>query len=115
MSTCYVLCRLVCVGFVIFLAVFKFSEVNFKDMDDIPVTLIKSVALSFREKKLVCRMCFFGDRDLSEKDFGEICNAGEHEWLKPIVVIPGERNGQRFNWQRSKVVIICSLVLSPAP
>lgn len=68
---------------------FKFSEVNFKDIDDVPTSLLKSVALCFREKKMVCRWCFFGERDLSEEDSGQLCSTGEHKWLKPIVVIPG--------------------------
>jgi len=63
--------------------------VDFKDINDIPISLIKGVAMCLREKKCVCRMCFFGERSLSEEDVGAVCSASEHKWLKPIAVIPG--------------------------
>ena len=76
--------------FVCFITVFRFSEVNFRDINDIPISLIKGVALCLREKKCVCRMCFFGERSLSEEDVGAMCNGDDqHKWFKPIAVIPG--------------------------
>lgn len=75
-------------------------------MDDIPPSLLKSVALCFREKKMVCRWCFFGDRDLSEQDAGKLCGSGEHKWLKPIVVIPGMYGGWGLV---ESFILVCSL------
>ena len=74
----------------IMFTVFKFSAINFNDMEDIPVSLLQSIALCFRERMLVCRHCFFGKRDLSKEGKGQLCSTGEHNWSKPIFVIPGE-------------------------
>ena len=66
---------------------------DFKSFVDIPVTLLRSVALCFKEKATVCRKCFYGERSISKKKSAEggapLCSTGEHEWLKPVVVIPG--------------------------
>ncbi len=73
-----------------FVVVFKFSEVNFKSFLDIPEALVQSIALCFQKKAAVCRRCFYGERSLSEKSVGTSqCSAGEHTWLKPVLVIPG--------------------------
>ena len=75
------------------LLVFKFSEINFKNLLDIPASLLKSIALCFKEKVVVCRKCFYGERTLSkqkERQSGKkLCSTGEHKWDKPIIVIPG--------------------------
>ena len=79
-------------------AVFKFSEVDFKTFLDIPERLLKSIVLCFREKMVVCRKCFYGERHLSRRQAEgevlggqeeEVCSTGEHKWSKPVVVIPG--------------------------
>ena len=63
---------------------------KFKDFFDIPVALLKSVALCFRDKMTVCRKCFYGERNLNKRRAeAKFCNFGEHEWIKPILVIPG--------------------------
>ena len=78
------------------LSVFKFSEVDFKSFLDIPSSLLRSIALCFREKMTVCRRCFYGERSLSAKASGQsggevaLCSTGEHKWVKPVVVIPGK-------------------------
>ena len=76
---------------------FKFSEVDFKSLRDIPAALLRAVVLCFREKVVVCRKCFYGERHLSKKQERgvELCSTGEHEWTKPVVVIPG-----RWVWLR---------------
>ncbi len=113
---CYIVVCFVSQLIFFYVAVFKFSDVNFKDIDDVPITLIKSVALNFRRKKFVCRVCFFGERDLCEKDDGEMCSSGEHKWIKPVVVIPGKLNSNQANMCSSTcrmkmlILILFSLV-----
>ena len=91
---CYVLFLFFC------FPVFKFSEVNFKSFLDIPSSLLRSIALCFRDKEVVCRKCFYGERSLSTKSSSQsggevtLCSEGEHKWLKPVVVIPGEISGR---------------------
>lgn len=71
-------------------AMYKFSEVNFRLFSDIPRSLLKGIAHCFKDKKLVCRKCFYGDRSISHLQLNNKCSTGEHHWTNPVVVIPGQ-------------------------
>ncbi len=71
-------------------ALYKFLEVNFKDVPDIPVPLLKAISNCFQSRKEVCRLCFYEERVLSGRvHSSNICSNGGHPWNKPILVIPG--------------------------
>ncbi len=71
-------------------ALFKFLEVNFKNVPDIPVSLLKAISNCFQSRKEVCRLCFYEERVLSGRvHSANTCSNGGHPWNKPILVIPG--------------------------
>ena len=64
---------------------------NFKGVSDMPLSLLQGIALSMKKKMEVCRKCFYGDRTISHWDKPEnVCSNGEHQWMNPIIVIPGQ-------------------------
>ena len=70
--------------------VLKFSEVNFKQISDIPLTLLREIATCFNGKKEICRLCFYEERVMSVLvQATNKCDNGEHQWNKPLLVIPG--------------------------
>ena len=72
------------------ITVYKFLEVNFKSVVDIPVPLLKAISSCFKSKKEVCRLCFYEERVLSELvQATNTCSNGGHPWNKPLLVIKG--------------------------
>ena len=73
---------------------FKFSEVEFSSIEDIPLSLLKSISKCLKHKQEVCRKCYYGDRKLSSKQSKagskvQVCSISKHRWKNPVFVIPG--------------------------
>ena len=60
----------------IMFVILNFSVINFKDMEDVPVFLLQSIALCFRERMLVCLHCFFGKKGSGVEGKGQLSSSG---------------------------------------